>query len=240
MGKYDDALNQIGRAKLVVSPLDASDPVRVEVQLWEQKVEAAKAKRTAVNTDNLNRKPEEKKTEEKSNTNNVAHHPQAGKVSYKWNQTDSRVYININFSLKKKEDLNVKIEPKRVEISFPVDGSRNFELNLDLFDEIDTEKSLYNVHLDRIEIQLEKKIRERNWTFLEGTLAQNERVLETVVPKPVSQTQASQGVPAYPSSSKVKRDWSKIDHEIEEDMKKNKGKNLLTMFCFRNIYNLKK
>jgi len=125
--------------------------------------------------------------------------------------------------LKKKEDLNIKIEPKRVEISFPIDASKNFELNLDLFDEIDAEKSSHTIHLDRIEIQLEKKIRERNWTFLEGPTSQNEKILETFMPKPVSQQpQTTQGVPAYPSSSKVKRDWSKIDHEIEEDMKKNK------------------
>lgn len=218
-GKFDDALSQINRAKLILSSLDANDARRVDVQKWEQKVEAEKTKRTAVLAGNLTKKVEEQKSE-KSNTT-AQFHPQAGKVTYKWHQTDNRIYIDINFSLKKKEDLNIKIEPKRVEISFPTGDNKSFELSLDLFDEIDATNSQYDVQLNRIEVQLEKTIKGRNWTFLERADSPNEKILETYVPKPVSQT-TQQSVPAYPSSSKVKKDWSKIDKEIDEDMKKNK------------------
>jgi len=222
-GKYDDAINQIRRAQLVLSSLEAADPRRVEVQVWEQKAEAEKTKKTAFNANNLSRKPEEQKTEAKESST-VQHHPKPGKISYKWHQTDNRVYIEIGFALKKKEDLNITIENRKVSISFPVDGSSNYELNLDLFDEIDTQNSTYNVHLNRIEVQLEKILKGRNWTLLERPDSLNEKILETVVPKPVSQDNAApQGVPSYPSSSKTKKDWSKIDREIEEDMKKNKG-----------------
>ena len=126
--------------------------------------------------------------------------------------------------MRDKNDLKIKIDKRRVEISLPLADSKTYELNLDLFDEIDVEKSVYNVLLDKIEIQLEKQNKERNWTFLEGANSSNERVLETVGPKPVTATQTTQSTPSYPSSSKVKRDWSKIDAEIDEDMKKNKGK----------------
>jgi tetratricopeptide (TPR) repeat protein len=223
LGKFDEALNEIGRAKLVLYSFDETDPQRLEAQLWEQKVQSEKTKRGIIDPKNLSKKPEEHKVE-KNGASVQHHHPQSGKVTYKWHQTDSRVYIDINFSLKKKEDLNIKIEKKRVEISFPVEPTRNFELNLDLFDEIEADNSLYNIHLDRIEIQLEKSIKERNWTFLENNDSQNERILETFLPKPVTttQTQESHSGPAYPSSSKVKRDWSKIDKEIDQDMKKNK------------------
>jgi tetratricopeptide (TPR) repeat protein len=220
-GKYDDAINQIRRAQLVLSSLEAADPRRVEVQLWEQKAEAEKTKKTAFSVNNLNRKPEEQKTQTQE-TASVQQHPKPGKISYKWHQTDNRVYIEINFALKKKEDLNITIEKKKVSISFPVDTSSNYELNLELFDEIDTENSSYNVHLNRIEVQLEKILKGRNWTLLERPDSANEKVLETVVPKPVSQNNAPQATPVYPSSSKTKKDWSKIDKEIEEDMKKNK------------------
>jgi len=220
-GKYDDAINQIRRAQLVLSSLEAADPRRVEVQLWEQKAEAEKTKKTAFSVNNLNRKPEEQKTQTKE-TASVQQHPKPGKISYKWHQTDNRVYIEINYALKKKEDLNITIENKKVSLSFPVDGSSNFELNLELFDEIDTQNSAYNVHLNRIEVQLEKIIKGRNWTLLERPDSKNEKILETVVPKPVSQTNTPQATPVYPSSSKTKKDWSKIDKEIEEDMKKNK------------------
>jgi len=220
-GKYDDAINQIRRAQLVLSSLEAADPRRVEVQLWEQKAEAEKTKKTAFNVNNLNRKPEEQKTQAKE-ASSIQQHPKPGKISYKWHQTDNRVYIEINYALKKKEDLNITIEKKKVSISFPVDTSSNYELNLELFDEIDTQNSTYNVHLNRIEVQLEKILKGRNWTLLERPDSLNEKILETVVPKPVSQNNAPQATPVYPSSSKTKKDWSKIDREIEEDMKKNK------------------
>jgi suppressor of G2 allele of SKP1 len=222
-GKYDDAINQIRRAQLVLSSLEAADPRRVEVQVWEQKAEAEKTKKTAFSVNNLNRKPEEQKAAEVKESSSIQQHPKPGKISYKWHQTDNRVYIEINFALKKKEDLNITIGNRKVSISFPVDGSSNYELNLDLFDEIDAQNSAYNVHLNRIEVQLEKILKGRNWTLLERPDSVNEKILETVVPKPVGQDNAApQGVPSYPSSSKTKKDWSKIDREIEEDMKKNK------------------
>jgi len=118
--------------------------------------------------------------------------------------------------------LNITIENKTITISFPVSESSTYDLSLNLFDEIDAQNSLYTVHLNRIEIQLEKIIKGRNWTLLEKPDSQNENVLETVVPKPVSETQGTQSAHSYPSSAKVKKDWSKIDKEIDEDMKKNK------------------
>jgi len=58
---------------------------------------------------------------------------------------------------------------------------------------------------------------------LERPDADNEVVLETSTPQPIGQPVNAHETPlAYPSSSKNKKDWSKLDKEIEEDMKKNK------------------
>lgn len=218
LGKFDDALNEFRRVQLVLSSLESADPRRVEIQIWEQKTEAEKTRKATINANNLNKKPEE----QKNTPIPITHHPQAGKIAYKWYQTDNRIYIEINFAIKKKEDLTIKIESKTVSVSFPTGETSNYELNLVLFDEIDAEKSSYTIHLNKIEIQLEKIIKGRNWTLLEKSDSPNERVLETAMPKPVSQNSVNQSTPVYPSSSKNKKDWSKIDLEIEEDMKKHK------------------
>jgi len=67
-----------------------------------------------------------------------------------------------------------------------------------------------------------KKNKNKQWPTLERPDADNEVVLESKGPVPISASNASQTPTAYPSSSKTKKDWSKIDKEIEEDMKANK------------------
>jgi suppressor of G2 allele of SKP1 len=237
VGDLEGSLKEIERAKLIVSQLQPIDQRRIAVQLWEQKINAEKTKKTTINTGNLLKKAEEQKVDKKEPT--ATSPPQAGKITYKWHQTDSRIYIEINLIVKKKDDLKVKIDARRIEVSYPLEDSKNYELNLDLFDEIDVEKSLFNVHLNRVEIQLEKKIKERNWTLLEKFDTKNDKVLESVMPKPINPNQVTQTGHVYPSSSKVKKDWSKIDKEIDEDMKKNKddyvGEDPLNKF-FKEIY----
>jgi len=114
----------------------------------------------------------------------------------------------------------VKFDNDSFEISFPTVGEKLFSTKILLFDEIDAGKSYYVVQIERIEIKLAKKNPE-DWALLERSDSTNEKVLETIAPKLVAKPKNA--TPAlYPSSSKVKRDWNKIDKEIEEDMQKNK------------------
>jgi suppressor of G2 allele of SKP1 len=201
--RFDEALKCIQRAKLILSSSNVSDQRGVEVTVLEKKIEAEKSRYEKVN------KP---KTEIKQPVSD-------SKVAYQWRQTDNRIYIDIKFGLKKKEDFKLKLEDSKVDIFFPITENRNFELNLDLYDEIIPEESQHSILLDKIEIQLAKKTKGNEWRVLEKTSSENEKVLETTGPKPVVATENK--VPAYPTSSKVKKDWDKIDKEIDEDIKKN-------------------
>jgi tetratricopeptide (TPR) repeat protein len=224
-GKYDEALKEFERAKLILSGLNATDPRRVEVEVWEQKANAQKNNKRW--TKYVPPPSEKKKDEKKEPTiQQVQYHPTPGKVTYQWSQTDSNIQIDFKWSLKRKEDLVLNFQPNTIEISFPLDETRKFELKIYLYDEIVAEKSRSSIHLERIELQLEKKNPQRDWPLLEKLDSPNEKVLETINPKPISQPQkivaSNQSGPAYPSSSKIKKDWNKIDKEIGEDMEKNK------------------
>jgi suppressor of G2 allele of SKP1 len=145
-----------------------------------------------------------------------------GKIGYVWKQTDNRVYIEIRYALDRKESLKVKFEDKKASIHFAIDSSRNYALELELFDEIDANTSSFSISLDKVEVVLDKKNKNKQWPTLERPDADNEVVLESKGPVPISASNASQTPMSYPSSSKTKKDWSKIDREIEEDMKANK------------------
>lgn len=58
-------------------------------------------------------------------------------------------------------------------------------------------------------------------TIVGDETKQTETTAASTGPKKVSVPPVQQ--PAYPSSSQKKKNWDKIDMEIEEDMKKNKG-----------------
>jgi len=225
-GKYDEALKETERAQLLVSGFPDGDARKVEVQKWHQKIEAQK------NNKKLTKyiPPPTEKKGPKEPVIQVQYHPAPGRVTYQWSQTETRVEINFKWALKKKEDLNINFQPTTVDVSFPIDDTKKYELKLYLYDEIIPEKSSYNIHLDRIEVHLEKKNPQRDWALLEKADSPNEKVLETIAPKPITQPQKvvtmNQSIPSYPSSAKVKRDWSKIDKEIEEDMEKNRDEYL--------------
>lgn len=76
--------------------------------------------------------------------------------------------IDINYILDKAEKLKSKIEAKKVEISFPISENSNYELDLDLFDEIIPEKSKVIVGISKIEVLLQKKESNKSWTKLEA------------------------------------------------------------------------
>jgi len=150
------------------------------------------------------------------------YHPTPGKVSYQWSQNESSVTIDFKFALKLKDSLKVDFQQKTASISFNVDEGKKYELTLVLFDDINASASKHTVHIDRIEVVLEKATKKRDWALLEKAESKNEKVLETIAPKPISSNKAVTTQAAYPTSSKVKRDWNKLDKEIEKDIQEHK------------------
>jgi hypothetical protein len=128
------------------------------------------------------------------------------KFSYSWYQTPSKVGIEIPFVVDKKEDLKVKFQEDKISIDFPIKNKKeNYHLDLVLFRDIIPVRSKVTHRLDSIEIIMEKQQQSENWAFLRRD---GLGLPEADVKPEIS----------YPSSSKFKKNWDKIDKEIEGDI----------------------
>jgi suppressor of G2 allele of SKP1 len=222
--KLDEAKKEIDRAKLLVSSLETSDKKRVQVEALGRKIDALDGSRILKKPEPKAKPVQEQKARIESTNSQAQFHPAAGKVTYSWVQTDKQVEINFKWSLQKKEALKLDFQTETVIIEFPTVGDKVYSLKLVLADEIIPDQCSHKIVLDRIQVILIKK-EAGEWPLLESEESTNERVLETLMPKAINQPQkvsVQENTPSYPSSAKVKRDWSKIDKEIEDDMEKNK------------------
>ena len=133
----------------------------------------------------------------------------SAKLGYSWYQTHTRVGIEIPYILKEKTQLHTDIKEQHIGISFPLTSGGEFNLELELFSKIIPEGSKGMVHLNRIEVQLEKAEKNDNWPHLKTDSKQNMELTE--------EHKAS-----YPSSSTNKKDWDKLEQEITVDISKHK------------------
>ena len=128
------------------------------------------------------------------------------KFTYTWYQTPSKIGIQIPYIVEKRDDLKVKFDNDRVSIKFPIKNTGEvYELDLILFRNIVGVRSKVTHRLKSIEIVMEKKQQSETWPFLRRDglgIPEGEPKKEIV----------------YPSSSKVKKNWDKIDKEIEGDI----------------------
>ena len=86
---------------------------------------------------------------------------------------------------------------------------------VDFSNKIDAMSSTFNCTAKRIDVKVKKAAEDLNWRVLEAGSGANG---VTAVP-----AQAASGPgPSYPSSSKVKRDWTALDKEIDSELAKDK------------------
>ena len=124
------------------------------------------------------------------------------KFTYSWYQTPAKVGIEIPYVVEKKDDLVVKFEEDRITIDFPIkEKSEKYHLDLILFRMIVPARSKAIHRLDSIEIVMEKEKQSENWMFL--------RRDGIGIPEAAPRQEN-----LYPSSSKLKKNWDKIDKEI--------------------------
>lgn len=131
-------------------------------------------------------------------------------VKREWYQNATHVFITLFAKGIAEESLKVDLQQKEIAVSFPLPGGSSdeeYQLNLDLHDDIVPSKSKVEVSRVKVEVILEKKNPQIKWRDLE----RKEQILET----PPDQ-------PEYPTSNKSKRNWSQIDREIEEELKNEK------------------
>lgn len=113
----------------------------------------------------------------------------------------------------KKGDLRQSLEVEYGKQQLVVTNEGTQILNFNLSNPINPPKCTYNCGLKKFEIKLAKLDENYSWPSLQ----QSEGATQAV-PMAVQ----SNSVPQYPTSSKVKKDWSKVDNEIEKDLSKEK------------------
>jgi len=145
-------------------------------------------------------------------------------VRREWYQNSTHVFVTI-FAKNVQQDLcKTEFREKELTVSFPLPGSTDeeYQLNLDLFDTVEPAACKMEASKVKVEISLEKKHPGMDWKDLEAksTVAQ-------ITPEQ----------PSYPTSNKQKRDWSKIDQDIDSQLKNEKpeGDEALNKL-FKEIY----
>jgi len=145
-------------------------------------------------------------------------------VRREWYQNSTQVFVTI-FAKNVQQDLcKAEFREKELAVSFPLPGSteEEYQLNLDLFDTVEPAACKVEVGKVKVEITLQKTKTGFDWKDLEAQ--------STVA-------QSTPDQPAYPTSSKQKRDWSQIEQDIDTQLKNEKpqGDEALNKL-FKEIY----
>jgi suppressor of G2 allele of SKP1 len=142
-------------------------------------------------------------------------------VKREWYQNNTHVMITIFQKGMERDRVRLEFHDRSLSLNMqlPGDGDDSYSLELDLFDAIVPDKCTVEVSKVKVEISLVKKSVGVQWKDLEYTQ--------------VLQEEAA----AYPSSSKVKKDWSQIDRDIDSELKSEKpqGDEALNKL-FKEIY----
>ena len=148
------------------------------------------------------------------------------KIIYNWIQTGTDITVDITSN----HNLNaydIKINKKSIEFVDKKEGTVKYTINLT--NGILVEKSSYKITSSmKCKLELHKEVENFNWVNLE--VSKNDDSLNNPKDKVVHGY--------YPSSSKVKKDWSQLDKEIDEQEKEDASKdgNEGMWRLFRDIY----
>jgi len=131
--------------------------------------------------------------------NVVATPSPAERIKVDWYQTEADIVINVLAKGIKKEDVNVDYQANnKIFIKFGMPTGELYERTLNLFKEINLDSCSMKVMSTKLELRM-KKLDASSWKSLEAV----------AVPAEVP--------PTYPSSSKVKKDWAKLDKELAKE-----------------------
>jgi len=145
-------------------------------------------------------------------------------IRREWYQNTTHVFITIFQKGMTQEDVKTDFQDKEFTLNMKLssDEDDTYSLNLELFDTIDPANSKVDVSKVKVEVTLAKKSIGVQWRDLEKQ--------QMMAPSGLDQ-------PQYPSSSKVKKDWSQIDKDIDTELKAEKpqGDEALNKL-FKEIY----
>lgn len=121
-------------------------------------------------------------------------------VSFKIKKGDLRNSLEVSFGSEEVQLANAGVDIAKIALSNPVLAHL----------------CTHNVGLRKIELKLKKVAENYNWPSLEAVEGQHAVAQPTA---PILNTP----LPAYPSSSKKKSDWAKVDKVMEKDLKADKA-----------------
>jgi suppressor of G2 allele of SKP1 len=147
------------------------------------------------------------------------------KMIYNWIQTGDYITVDIT-SNHNINEYDIKINVKSIEFISKLSNEVKYIINLT--NNIIPDKSKYNITSSmKIKLELKKEVENFNWVNLENKY-------ETI--DPINNQKDKIGY--YPTSSKVKKDWSQIDKEYDKEEKEDatKDSNEGMWKLFRDIY----
>mmetsp|Transcript_1420 Transcript_1420/g.1932 ORF Transcript_1420/g.1932 Transcript_1420/m.1932 type:complete len:191 (+) Transcript_1420:490-1062(+) len=150
-------------------------------------------------------KQEETKTAASSGT------PQIN-VNYDWYQNMTHVFVAYKIKQGGSTLAEGGLTVNMTEASIVLENSSTGEIlsSLELSNPIDPAASTWTCSAKRIDIKLKKMTDDMQWRGLEQSASGSAAAIPA---------QASSGPkPSYPSSSKVKRDWSALDKDIDKEL----------------------
>lgn len=147
--------------------------------------------------------------------------PNQPKYRHQWFQTQTVVEVAVLAKNMTKERVDIQIDKQRLRVVIKdADGEQEYELDLELYGEVDPAASKHELLKSKTEIRL-KKSDAIKWPTLEKSNQKADPYAKapTAVPTPPVQ----QPKPAYPSSfNKRTVDWDKLESEIKKDEKDEK------------------
>jgi len=144
-------------------------------------------------------------------------------IKREWYQSSTHVFVTLFAKNVEKDSCKVEFKDQELAISFPFPGSTDeeYSADLELFDAVVPAECRCEVSKVKVELSLAKRNAGLQWRDLERS----------------EDTAAGPDQPAYPTSSKQKRDWSQIDRDIDAELKQEKpGGDEALNKLFKEIY----
>jgi len=127
--------------------------------------------------------------------------PQVVKVKRDFYQTEADIVVNFLAKNLKSDEVKVEYSSTTLNVEAKLSDGSNYSEVIKLFNTINPSFCSYKVLSTKIEIRLRKEAA-CTWTSLEA---------KEIEP-------AADSKPCYPTSSKTKKDWGKVEKEIEKEI----------------------
>jgi len=137
---------------------------------------------------------------------NFAPPPQLKKNRHEYYQNQDYVCVTIFIKNVQRENCNIQINPRELDVTILLEPGNEYHLNLSLFDEVDPQLSRYEILRTKVEINLKKK-RSSHWLSLE----RKEDLIQAKT------WNSNNPIVIDDNKPKARKNWDKVVKEIDVD-----------------------